>query len=369
MGKLEHDFFQQFALSTMGWWDRLHELEQSVYGSLIVSTKNLWHRINDLTVMSYQQFVHHNKVEAQLQNKLIAVTSRAALKEATMATEIANYVERNNLLEMSFFTQLATSTNGWWQRVDELSEMSAKQLVHHTLAEADLQNELITLSASSTLNEATLNTEIINYSERISSLEMQFFSNFAVTNNDLHSRINQLHLNSLVSMTNATNHWWQRIEELSEMSAKQLVHHTLAEADLQNELITLSASSALKEATLNTEIINYSERICSLEMQFYSNFAVTNNDLHRRIDQLHLNSLMAVTIATKHWWQRMDELSEMSARQLAHHTRAEANLQNELIDSIVRSSVTRMEEVRRREWSEAKMPWLLLCYIILAIIP
>lgn len=361
IGVFEDSFYRQFVTTNDDLYGRLGELSVAFNMTMATNVIDKFSRLGELEALNSKQLVHHTEAEAKFQIELIGAVTAASLKETTLTSELNNCMERFDNLENAFFVQLATntndkfarigeleqaaygslavSTNDWWARTDELSDMCLNNFAHHTDVEAKLQSELISLSAESSIERLAHSTEVNNLTERMSHIESSFFENFAVTNNDFHARLAALEEAGYISLALSTNHWYKIVDELSSANATMLAHHTQVEADLQSELINEVTMNLLQQASLQCEISSYEERMESLEARYFASFSLNNADLHGRLSQINESYCASLAVVTNDTWARISELENSSSRLISHHTRVEADFQNELITLGVNSAL------------------------------
>ena len=311
--------------------------------------------------MCTKSFVHHTKAEAKLQNELVSLSSESSLEHLLHSTELRNLTERMSHIEEEFFKNfavtncdlhariaeiqeaglmsLALSTNQWHKTVDELGHANANLIAHHTRVEADLQSELIGEVTRNSLKQVSLQCEIVDYEERMNSVERSYFASFALNNEDFHGRLGQINEVYCTALAVTTKDSWDRIDELGSASAELIAHHTRVEAGLQNELISQEVRSAMKETVMQAEHDNMMERLGDIETSYFSGLATRVNDWHGRVGCLEEGYFASLALTTMDNHERMTELEGMSMKQLAHHTAVEKNLQNELIDAVVGSAM------------------------------
>jgi hypothetical protein len=365
--------------------------------ALTAELKDFEQRVSELSEMNMMAFVHHTTVEAGLQKELVGAVTEGALEAAALKAELSNFGERMRMLENSYFSSLAVvtedaharydqmtenalvsltqSTLGYNKIVDELNDMATKQFVHHTEVEAELQKELIQAVSDGALTKTTLTAELNDNAERFRMLENGYFSSLAVVTEDAHARYDQMTENALVSLTQSTLGYNKIVDELNDMAAKQFVHHTEVEAELQKELVQAVSQGALTKATLSTEVRNYEERVSSLETMWMKSFVHSTEaeaglqnelissaaraaakeaalgaelkDFEQRVSELSSSYLSSLATSTNGWHALVDELNMNYTNAFIHSTEVEAGLQNELVAAV--SSAALKESVMGAE--------------------
>ncbi|GMI38665.1 hypothetical protein TrCOL_g12783 [Triparma columacea] len=311
--------------------------------------------------MCTKSFIYHTDTEAKIQNELISLSAESTYERLAHSAEIRNLTERMSHIEADFFKNfavtncdlhariaeiqeaglmsLALSTNHWHKVIDELDYANANLIAQHTRVEADLQSELINEVSKNSMKQLSLQCEIGDYEERMNSLEKSYFASFSLNNADFHGRLDQINEAYCTTLAVTTKDTWDRLDELGIASAKLVAHHTRVEADLQNELISQGVRSAMKEAVMQAEHDNMLERLGDIETSYFSGLATRVNDWHGRMESLEEGYFGSLALTTMNNHKRMQELEEMSLKQLSHHTTVEKDLQNELIDAVVGSTM------------------------------
>ena len=195
---------------------------------------------------SWKSLVHHTDQEEKLQNELVSSVSEASARESVLKVEVQNYDERMRKLEIDFFVQLTVNTNA--------------------------------------------NTE------RNRWLEYDYLASLCLDENEKHARIGQLENDYLSFLCVTENDKNGRLDQLNEQYFINFVHHINTRADLQNELIALSAAATLKEIALRAEIKNYDERMGKLENDFFAQLAINTNANIRRHEKLESDYLSCLCV-------------------------------------------------------------------------